>query len=643
MSMKQKAESSKQKQPSKSKRHNLFAKLKDKLLDITNSYPMIQTNITIQTTKLEEQLKKCVQGSRLVEFLTGIAAIYSGLDGFNKTKNIWVNGISQKIFLNSDTRNSVFINLFCIIMFILGLMTCFYAIKKPSSRKIIDDVIKSLYEKKEYTAIILMKTQVNGAPKILVQHQESWQSYLLPYCHYNPKDTENEIMECIKRELSHILELPEHVFIVENPYKQNVFFRIKKNLSHGSVSLIQFCFYSVRLQENINSSRFTKTHFPQFSWKSKVELRQDGGTMSSNGDVLSIIEEESMIQKTPFAFSGDSFRLRDLNRSFRIIWTITNHCAYECKICATNSGKDMKCSLSHEEKEKVLFNISSISQYIESLDISGGDPLLDDEDQELIRECYQVLPYTNISVTTTATGLDHVSVSNLSSTVKRCDITYDIPCKKYERNGDINSIKSRPYAYNKSNLDKLIAIRESELNLEINIHVPIHSETINREDIQMLLEDLENVHPKSIKFIRLMPVGRLDPATIQNNYKPEEFMKIVDEIMNEKNYDFSVSVNCALKTKDNIFRDNQARSCPMFDEKLGIDSKGNVFACMWAAYLRGYDRVDENPFYLGNLLETSLYDIVRDSNLHIKNLKEQYKNDCPVCCMAQTLKKALDP
>ena len=431
--------------------------------------------------------------------------------------------------------------------------------------------------------------------------------------------------------------IPEHMFSIERKNKKS-FYRIKKNVAEDAARLIQFRFYFVCINTDIGRNLFMKSHFQQFTWKSKLELGQDIGTVSNNGDVLAIVDQESLIQKAPYAFSDDLLSYQESDKTFRIIWTITNNCKYKCKMCATNSGPDKKSGLTFEQKQKVLMNLASINLNIESLDISGGDPLLDSEDQRIIRQCYHLLPFTKISVTTTAVGLDRISLSDLSSTVRSCDITYEIPYKKYENEKDIkNPNRLRPHNYNKSNFEKLLKIREAGLAVDLNIHVPIHTETTNREDIEALLADLEQIHPKSVKFIRLMPVGRLQLGDIKD-YKPETFMELVDTIMQENQYDFSISMNCALKTQANLYQGNKARSCPMLEEKLGIDSYGNVFACMWAAYLLEYryKNVKENPFYLGCLQHEPLNEIIKRSYPQIKKLKDAARGECPV------IKSAMD-
>ncbi len=610
----------------KKKQRKVLDRIKRIKKRIIGKPDLIQTSITIKSEQLEELLKRLYGRNNTADFVTGFCGIATGIPLMyhNCSQQTEVGLVSGVIFL------------FCVTLICTSFYTCvrvFVQMKRNS----VNEIIKSLYESKDFTAIALMKAQIGGIPKILVKRQESWQSYFLPYCHFKENDTEEAIKKSLTEEIAHILDIPRHIIEITKYDDKPLFYRIKKNVSQDTTRLIQFRFYFVTLGKDMGRNRFMKSHFSQFGWKSKLELSQDAGTVSNNGDVLAIMDQESLLQKAPYAFSDNRLSFGESDKAFRIIWTITNKCKYDCKLCATNSSWKADGGLEYEKKQKVLMNIASINLNIASLDISGGDPLLDTNDQKIIQQCYRLLPFTKISVTTTAAGLDCIPVSEVSNTVRSCDITYDIPCKKYEneKEGEHPKKRLRTYEYNKSNFQKLLGIREAGLMIDLNIHVPIHTETTNRKDIESLLEDLNKIQPKSIKFIRLMPVGRLSPEAI-TGYKPEEFMSLVDQIVKEKGYDFKkISMSCALKTQPNIFRNNKARACPMRDEKLGIDSNGNVFACMWAAYLKKYEKVEENPFYLGNLLEESLYDIISRTYPEINRLKEKAKGGCPVIMEAE--------
>ena len=71
----------------------------------------------------------------------------------------------------------------------------------------------------------------------------------------------------------------------------------------------------------------------------------------------------------------------------------------------------------------------------------------------------------------------------------------------------------------------------------------------------------------------------------------------------------------------------------MLKSKLGIDSCGHVYSCIWGAYIPEFLGKDpkENPFYLGDLKEDTLYDIITSPKV-IKLAKqlEQKADGCRV-------------
>lgn len=326
-----------------------------------------------------------------------------------------------------------------------------------------------------------------------------------------------------------------------------------------------------------------------------------------------------MINQTPVAFKEWKGAGFGLNSKLRIIWNLTNQCIYDCPICATNSGKDKVCKIDHEKKKSILLSLSSINGFIEKLDVSGGDPLLDPKDRKLIRLINQSFPYSKVTVTTTSEGLERMSANELVETVRECDITYDIPYSECIPT-------CREYAYNLNNIRKLEQLRNSGINIEFNIHIPIHPQTTKEEMIESILEDLYRIQPKSIKFIRLMPVGRMGKESIKN-YQPEKFLSIVKEIAKSKKYDFDMSLNCSLRVKCGKTK------CNMKREKIGIDCDGNVFTCIWGAYIPNFlNNIKDNPFYLGNLLEETMYEILTSpkSIKYFKDKKEPV-DYCRVC------------
>ena len=130
------------------------------------------------------------------------------------------------------------------------------------------------------------------------------------------------------------------------------------------------------------------------------------------------------------------------------------------------------------------------------------------------------------------------------------------------------------------------------------------------------IEQLEN------DFIRDCKIRGLSDITIRG-YKTNigYFKKYLEKF----GYKGSVSINCALKEDFKI--DN---GCNMLTErKVGLDQFGNLYTCIWASDL--LIEKNDNPFYLGNLTECSLLEIL--SSLELKGQLDkinQSRNKCYV-------------
>lgn len=508
-------------------------------------------------------------------------------------------------------------------------------------------MIADQYDVEEFTAIFIIKMVFDNVPKILVFRSETWNSYFLPYCHYDKKSINSkEFNRNLKIPLAEILEISENDFEIYNDFTQNDYVAIKRNPSHEGKSKINYKFYYVKFNNQYVSQKFISSPNSYFSWKSKYELAKDIDTQLNNGDVLGIIDELSLLNQSKIAFKEQVHGAFDIPSRYRIIWNLTTECYFQCPICATNSGNDKKhqCSISEKEKMQILINLSSINGYIDHLDISGGDPLKNEEDRKIIRMANQLFPYTPISVTTTGKALENLSVDELIKTVKTCDITYDIP---YNICSD--ELKQyREYQYNYSNFKQLERFSNSGIKIALNIHIPILPVSINKEIVATILEDLSKINPAQIKFIRLMPVGRMGTIPYPTDYDPDNFLKYVKEIMDEKKYKFKFEYNCSLGVR--VFEGGKTgkthRSCEMLTNKLGIDAQGNVYSCIWGAYIPEFagKPIEENPFFIGDLKKDSLYDILTNpKTIKMTNKLKDKSSGCRVCGYIENSNKDSDP
>lgn len=306
----------------------------------------------------------------------------------------------------------------------------------------------------------------------------------------------------------------------------------------------------------------------------------------------------------------------------KIIWNITNKCGYNCDICATNSDRD---ELDLLGKQKAYASLKSIGNHnIREIDFSGGDPLCDRSSLAVIYEAIAEFGKKTISITTTGKGINDALRygENLSELLTNCEITMDAIGKSEA------SIRNDA-TYELSNKNAIDILEEYASNLTIN--VPIIDPNVDKTSIQLLIKEIDkiNVPQKTVNLIRLMQVGRMGSKRIFPLASPNEFAKVFSECAVESSLD-SVHIHCALRGK---IMDSK---CNMLLEKIGIDCSGNVFACAWGGYITGYskDNIVDNPFYLGNLLDDSLYDIL--NGCRAKNMERRIADNptshCRVYC-----------
>lgn len=321
----------------------------------------------------------------------------------------------------------------------------------------------------------------------------------------------------------------------------------------------------------------------------------------------------------------------------KIIWNITNKCGYDCEICATYSDRS---ELDFEAKKHVLSSILSLGiQNITEVDFAGGDPLFVEDSIQIIHSAISILGKEKISVTTTGKGISNAIKmgKNLSHLLYNCEITIDDL-------GHIPKYLRKDASYVESNRNALKYIDKSIENLTINVPI-LHTE-VDDASIQRLVDEIAgiDVSNTSVNLIRLMNVGRMDSHRYPILYSPEHFVKTFIEYAKNTRIN-SVHIHCALRGK------MEGSRCNMLSDKVGIDCSGNVFACAWGGYVDGYDKynISKNPFYIGNLLEKSLLELLSDKRaIELKQLiGKNPTNHCRIYCFdnedATSIFKDTDP
>ncbi len=158
-----------------------------------------------------------------------------------------------------------------------------------------------------------------------------------------------------------------------------------------------------------------------------------------------------------------------------IIWNVTNKCPYSCSFCCLDANSSIG-DLSLEDKLKVIENLDSETIRI---DFSGGEPLIDLENLEILKVLSEKFGRERISITSTGKDLERVDLEELVNYVSEVGFTYDFPRE---------SFPDRPRGYNKHNLE--LAKEVSERGIETIAQTPLIKPNTAPEIIKEIYRNL---------------------------------------------------------------------------------------------------------------------------------------------------------
>lgn len=268
-------------------------------------------------------------------------------------------------------------------------------------------------------------------------------------------------------------------------------------------------------------------------------------------------------------------------KKVRIVWNLTHKCPYNCPHCAANSNQRPSSDL--PTKLRVLASILTVYQPL-TIDFSGGDPLYEKENIPLIEMTAKILGTNNVSISTTGRSIKQLQSNQLRALAGNLDLTYDHYLGE-------SPARTKDNEYLIDNYTQ--AFRAIADGLNLSVHLPIYPQS--QSALDTLAKELSLIAPDEIGLLQLMPLGRNRRDPIKYYHKHADYLI---ERLKHHGYNGRIFKNCAMCGKCN----------GLSDSKLGLDPFGNLFWCIWAADLDLPPK--ENPFYLGNLLEEDLANII---------------------------------
>lgn len=495
-----------------------------------------------------------------------------------------------------------------------------------------DEIINAALSRADYTGVFLItrrcETNCEGVECDVELLVENDKNKYIPYLDLKRNGCSSEdgelSKENIKKSLAEKLNLGAGYRIIEiDELHSEDSIKSSRKKHNNEVKLMRYVFFGVTFSQNVE--KIIKSD--RYDWEKLSELEKDTNAWLFNKDVITYIKE---------LFSQDKLPDNSLPpyHQIKIIWNIadTKKCKQSCPICATYSEK-AEDVLNREKKALVLCHILSQKNWIEEIDFSGGDPLLEEEDREIILEAISILGNERVCVTTTGKGISKAETdikesSKLEKLLYKCEISVDIDDEKQACRKEYSSNHQNILTEKKGVINRYVK--------KLIINVPIINPDIEEEKIKEMINQIFSfpVEEKMVNLIRLMEVGRKEKmkkeALIMYNEQLKQTVEIFCKYAKEQGVE--VKLHCALRgLKDLEYK------CNLRDGKIGIDSAGNVFSCAWGGYIRDIEKKN-NPFYLGNLCEEDLETIlVRSFNSYEKIIPAIENRPSRSCCVCSYL------
>ena len=307
-----------------------------------------------------------------------------------------------------------------------------------------------------------------------------------------------------------------------------------------------------------------------------------------------------------------------------LIWNLSLVCPWDCEICCVDAAyvssedgevviksgfltdkitfvkegrtslfnqaartlQEKKAELDLEHKLKVLDNLSGRTVKI---NFSGGDPLVVDENIEVIREFSRRFGREYTEVSTTGAGLAKSNPEELGAVIGKLKFSYDAASGLYNPN--------RPRGYNNSNLHR--ASQYGKEGVFTVAETPLSIRNTNDEAIELIYENLHRADIDTVLLMRLFPVGRglqrktEIPTKEQYRSAIQKYRELESRLGTPK-----LRVQCALKYLDQTDGENP---CDLFRESFAITPKGIFITSAWALGRNG-EPLDD-AFVLGDLTQ----------------------------------------
>ncbi|WP_102399349.1 radical SAM protein [Haloimpatiens massiliensis] len=295
---------------------------------------------------------------------------------------------------------------------------------------------------------------------------------------------------------------------------------------------------------------------------------------------------------------------KKIKMPYNLIFSLTNKCHHKCIHCYKESSNEKE---EHISKERILKTLNFLKGNLNSIQLTGGEPMLHDDFYEILDFCKE-----NFKTTITTTG----TLIN-SENAHRFKGLKNIQIPLYSANEEEHDRFTRT----KGSFRK--AIRAIEELIKNDIYPSIGS--ILAKNSVKEAEDLINLcirlNIKRIRFGYLFPLERARNTNNVELLSEKEILKILNSL--KIKYRDKINVDCDKEEDYNPkFNINQESVQPYSNSKcllcgggtfsLAISGNGNVKPC---------EIIPDDVFSMGNIINEDIEEIITN---------EKFEN-LPIC------------
>ncbi|MBU1088294.1 hypothetical protein KKA02_00230 [Patescibacteria group bacterium] len=265
--------------------------------------------------------------------------------------------------------------------------------------------------------------------------------------------------------------------------------------------------------------------------------------------------------------------------------------------------QDQGLALTLTEKMKILDNLQGANIEI---GFSGGDPLLVQDNFQVIRRASDLFGRSNIGLTVTGIGIKLGKVENYLEHIAQLEFTYDSPVDDDENH-------QQP-GYNRTNLEGFGSIVDACKKEQVVTQalIPISNTNKDPNTVDLLYSTLRQSRVDKVYLMRTFPVGRGSHSQT-DILQADDYRRVIQQYkqLQIQTSGPEVNVMCALRA---LYPDTDPDPCTFLRSTIDLTSTGDLIADAFAYGPTGEPLLPELVF--GNLRKDKFADLISQDRLH---------------------------